>query len=672
MGKRQIKKIIHWAILALLLVSLSGLPSLARKVPPSLHQQPSTQIAQAMSSPGQGPTDPQEMEAFFDKFLAEQMPKAHAPGAAVSVVKDGNIFFSKGYGYANLEKKIPVVPDRTLFRVASLSKLFTETAVMQLYERGLLKLDENVNHYLKSFQVQNPFPQPQTVADLLTQTSGLNLRYIGIASPTAAQVPPLGKYLSEQLYPLILPPGKFYLYTDDDVALLGYLVQELSGVPFPKYIEQNLLQPLDMHRSSFLQPVPPALASELAQGYRYKNGSYQQAPFIDVNFPPAASLSTTATDMAHFMIAHLQLGRYHSSRILQEDTARLMHQQHFLNTKYPQLPGSAYSFHEWRQNNIRAIGHSGNLIGYTSILFIIPEQNLGFFFVYNSFGFTKNIQDQLFKAFIDHYYPAQPNPAPQPPANFQQQVNRFTGTYQNLGYPHPTPAKVSALTQQVTVSANKDGTLTVAHSPKLFGSETTRLVQVDQLLFRRVDQNEYSAFEQDNSGQIAYLYHPFGQRITAGYEKVSWFGTFYVQVALLAFFFLLFLSACIIWPLVYLVRRFRTRQSRPPVNLKQARLAALIAVVLCILNLAFIIGLALTVWLEPIQFLYGLPPAAVAFLCLPIVTTGMTLGLLFLTGIAWRNHYWSVWGRMYYTLVTLGAVAFIPFLLSWNLLGFLY
>ena len=273
------------------------------------------------------------------------------------------------------------VPDKTLFRVASLSKLFTETAIMQLYERGLLKLDDNVNHYLKSFQVQNPFPLPQTVADLLTQTSGLNLRYIGIASPSAAQVPPLGKYLAEQLYPLILPPGKFYLYTDDGIALSGYLVQELSGVPFPEYIEQNLLQPLDMRRSSFLQPLPPPLASELAQGYRYKNGSYQQLPFLDVNFPPAASLSTTATDMAHFMIAHLQLGHYHSSRVLQEDTARLMHQQHFNNTKYSQLPGSAYGFHEWRQNNIRAIGHSGNLHGYTSILFIIPEQNLGFFFV---------------------------------------------------------------------------------------------------------------------------------------------------------------------------------------------------------------------------------------------------------------------------------------------------
>jgi CubicO group peptidase (beta-lactamase class C family) len=98
----------------LLLVSLSGLPSLAKKVPPlSPDHQASTQIAQAVSSPRQGPTEQREMEAFFDIFLAEQMPKAHVPGTAVSVVKDGNIFFSKGYGYANLEKKIPVVPDLT-------------------------------------------------------------------------------------------------------------------------------------------------------------------------------------------------------------------------------------------------------------------------------------------------------------------------------------------------------------------------------------------------------------------------------------------------------------------------------------------------------------------------------------------------------------------------------
>jgi len=119
---------------------------------PILDSQPQ-QVTEPEKSASPSPTglglkEPQELEAFVDNFFNEQMSKTHVPGAVISVVKDGKLFFAKGYGYANLEKKIPVEADKTLFRVASLSKLFTATAAMQLYERGQLDLDADVNQYL--------------------------------------------------------------------------------------------------------------------------------------------------------------------------------------------------------------------------------------------------------------------------------------------------------------------------------------------------------------------------------------------------------------------------------------------------------------------------------------------------------------------------------------------
>lgn len=102
-------------------------------------------FAQELPTSPQGPTNPQELEAFLDDFFAKEMAKEHVPGAAVALVKDGKLFFSKGYGYADLDKKIPVVPDKTLFRVGSISKLFTTTAVLQLIEQGKLKCLRQIN-----------------------------------------------------------------------------------------------------------------------------------------------------------------------------------------------------------------------------------------------------------------------------------------------------------------------------------------------------------------------------------------------------------------------------------------------------------------------------------------------------------------------------------------------
>src|SRR5512139_4045166 len=96
---------------------------------------------------GQGPTDPAELEAFLDELLGSEMEEYHIAGAAVSVVKDGKLFFAKGYGYADVEKGIPVDPEETMFRVGSVGKLFTWTAVMQLVEQGKLDLDADINTY---------------------------------------------------------------------------------------------------------------------------------------------------------------------------------------------------------------------------------------------------------------------------------------------------------------------------------------------------------------------------------------------------------------------------------------------------------------------------------------------------------------------------------------------
>ncbi|WP_308410446.1 MULTISPECIES: serine hydrolase domain-containing protein [Fischerella] len=383
-----------------------------------------------------------------DKIINQEMSKSHVPGAVISVVKDGKLFFAKGYGYANVEKKIPVVADKTLFRLASISKLFTATAAMQLYERGKLDLNADVNQYLTHFQLENPYPEAVTPARMMTHTDGTTQRLIGIAAPTAAQMKPLVDYLPDHMPPIVWRPGKLYSYSNHSIVLLGYLVEKISGIPFIEYIDKYIFQPLSMRRSTFLQPPPPPLANDLAVGYQYQNGNFKPVPYLYLNIAPAAAMSATATDMAHFMIAHLQLGRYQNERILEAETARLMHETHF--TQHPKLPGTGYGFRERLENNIRAIGHLGNLRGYSSSLTLIPEQNIGIFVATNSFT---GVYGKILNQFFDHYFPVTKKPALVKPLTLTDaQLERFAGTYRDLEYPHHTLAKISAPFKHININ----------------------------------------------------------------------------------------------------------------------------------------------------------------------------------------------------------------------------
>jgi CubicO group peptidase (beta-lactamase class C family) len=138
------------------------------------------------TAPAGGLTDPAELEVFLDDLLARQLADNHIPGASVAVVKDGQLFFAKGYGYANLEQRTPLVAEQTLVRVGSIAKLFTWTAVLQLVEQGKLDLNADVNTYLADVTIPATYPAPITLAHLMTHTVGFEEQLLGLTVFSAA------------------------------------------------------------------------------------------------------------------------------------------------------------------------------------------------------------------------------------------------------------------------------------------------------------------------------------------------------------------------------------------------------------------------------------------------------------------------------------------------------
>ena len=304
----------------------------------------------------------EDIGAFLDGLLPAQLDREDIAGAVVSIVKDGQVIFARGYGYSDFAKKKPVSPETTLFRPGSVSKLFTWTAVMQQVEQGKLDLDTDVNTYI-DFKIPAKFPKPITLRNLLTHSPGFEESIKDLFVPPSTEVPPLSRYLPPHLPQRIYPPGITPAYSNYGTALAGYIVERASGKQFVTYIDEAIFKPLGMSYSTFQQPLPDRLKAHMSQGY--KLGSKDSYPFEIITAFPAGSLSSTGMDMANFMIAHLQNGRFGDQRILQEKTAELMHSRQL--ELDPEANAMCLGFYEESRNGLRIIGHGGELSIFTAI-----------------------------------------------------------------------------------------------------------------------------------------------------------------------------------------------------------------------------------------------------------------------------------------------------------------
>jgi CubicO group peptidase (beta-lactamase class C family) len=612
------------------------------------------------------------MEAFIDKLLKHEMDENHIAGAAVAVVKDGKLFFTKGYGYADLENKIPVDPEQTIFRIGSVGKTLTWTAVMQLVEQGKLDLDADINTYL-DFHIPDTYPQPITLKHLMTHTSGIEDRWLGSVTANANDLMPARQWLIDNFPGRVRPPGEAAGYSNYNAMLAGYIVARVSGEPYEQYIQKHIFNPLGMTHSTVQPQMPDDLRPFASKSYTYVDGVFQ--PFPDYLTQPAVLPSgfhqASVTDMARFMIARLEGGRYSDenipeARILKESTAQQM-----LSTLYtpdPRLRGTAYGLFDFSDNGQWTLGHTGYAPVMESQMLLLPDQHLGVFVVYNSLGARDGgLVDQHIgfqRAFFDHYYPAPEVTAIQPSADFAKRAGRFVGFYRDANSHSTTPEKAQYLFGALEIRAGGDGTLVV---PMGEGLEF-RFVEVEPLYFHQVD-GPYSMFFRENKkGNIAYMFTDIIPEW--GFRKLDWYETPGFNMNLALFCVLLFLS---VLP-VALIRFIRSRRRGGDGNpaSRGERVANWILLAISLLNLLFLTGIAL--WFRPMRpsELHGLSLTVEIVIGLAVLAAVLTAAALVYCVLAWKDNYWGVAYRVYYMLVTVAAVAFVWFLNYWNWLGWRY
>jgi len=492
--------LICWCLVAPL-IGQAQVPPGPTAAAPS-HAQQADIKTDATAPPVHHALEASDLESFFDGILPLQLERSDVAGASVLVMQNGDALLEKGYGYADLKTKKPVDPATTIFRLASISKLFTWISVMQLEEQGKLDLDVDVNRYL-DFQIRPGFGQPITLRNLMTHTGGFEEegRDVIFTDPKLAIT--LRKFLIRNQPERLFAPGTIPAYSNYGVGLAGYIVERVSGQPFEQYVEQHIFTPLKMFHSTFDQPPPPALHTFPSEGY---TGNTEKPPigFEIFNPVPAGGVSSTAADMGRFGQALLNGGELDGNRILKPETLKQMWTPQFRASD--QMPPICMGFYETWRNGLHWIGHAGDLVAFHSLFLLEPSRKLLLFISFNSAGGGEKARPEIIDMFTDRYFPG---PTSQSFITLpRKDLTAIEGVYQSTRRADSTKLKLPGLLSQRTASVDKDGVLHLEDVNDL-RNHPIKWKPIGKDLWQEIDGQRKVFAIRDQAGRVVRLAYDF-------------------------------------------------------------------------------------------------------------------------------------------------------------------
>lgn len=321
-----------------------------------------------------GPTRPYENVAkALERLIEHEMKDKELPGLSIALVDDQTIVWARGFGLANPSDKVPATAD-TVYRVGSISKLFTDIAVMQLADLGKLDLDAPVTQYLPGFKPGTRFNKPITLRHLMSHRSGL-VREPPVGNYFDTTSPPLAKMVeSLNKTDLVYAPEAKTKYSNAAVATVGYVLEKTQNEPVAKYLQRVLLEPLRMTRSAF-EPTD-AVRKDLARGLMWTyHGRTFDAPTFELGMIPAGCMYSTVNDLGRFVSALFAIRKSPNDPFLKDRTLQAMWKPQF--AKPGEKTGFGLGFHIEELDGLRRIGHDGAIYGFSAELGFLPDERLG-------------------------------------------------------------------------------------------------------------------------------------------------------------------------------------------------------------------------------------------------------------------------------------------------------
>lgn len=612
--------------------------------------------------PGGEALTQEDVDTWLDGFMPYALAEADIAGAVVVIVKDGAIVTQRGFGYADVEERTAVDPTRTLFRPGSVSKLVTWTAVMQQVGQGNIDLDADVNEYL-DFEIPDRDGEPVTMRQIMTHTAGFEEQVKNLIDhrPT----PPYDDLLKRWVPERIFAPGTTPAYSNYATSLAGYIVERVSGEPFDDYVENHIFEPLGMDHSTFRQPLPANLQPFMATGYQQASG--EPVPFEFVGPAPAGAMSSTGADMARFMIAHLNGGELNGERILEEETARLMHTSAL--TVIPPLDRMLLGFFETDINGRDVIAHLGDTGAFHTSLHLFLDEETGLYASFNSGGeqgAVNGVRINLFERFADRYFPGEAEVGRVPEEEARRHAQMLAGNWVASRRADSTFLNITQLIGQTTVSVGPDGELKLPPGLGLTGYPAD-WVEVEPFVWHdRNSHQRLAAVVED--GKVKRFSLSLLSAFTV-FERPPWYKNAALLLPLAQIAAGILLLTALFWPIRWFVRRHYGARfpltGRELLGYRLSRAAS------------WLILLVLVGWGVVISMLFSdLTNLAGAFDAI-IVTLQILSFVVFLGGLGVFCWYaWQVWigkrrwsGKVWSILLVLAGIVIVWISFAFHLLS---
>ena len=607
----------------------------------------------------QSPSDPtaddeimeltsENLENFLDEFVPAEMEEAHVPGLVITVVSGDEVLLSKGYGYANIQHKIPMTPYANV-RAGSVSKSVLATGVIKLVEQGVLDLNAPVSDYITDLELADEFGPAATIGQLLTHMSGYPDTLVESHSPDLAGYDPLGEVLRTDLVPRAFAPGTVSAYSDWNFSLLGYAIEKATGSPYEIVLADLLFAPLGMENTTYLQPLPEAIYQDLATGYGwdYSKNQYYIVPHDFVRMSPGIALVTNGNDMGIYLRMLLNEGGFNGKQILDDQSLSLLLERQGGAHEYSR--GWSYGFIENTISGRRVLYKDGNGMGFSNRVVLMPDQDLGIFISINHRNLgegmwltraagmaTRTLPSAIFEKFVPE---TEVKSLELQPPYSDIDLDQFTGHYQKAGVSRDDFFKLEGMLDNVDVKTADGGNLKI-------GSSVYQ--PVAPLVFQHLENPDFHIiFAENQENEVEFL--TFGG--TGSYQKVPWYQARNFQIGLLVVITLISIVMVIAWPF--------TRQGH------------WMGWVVGLFNLAFIAGVAWifnSQFVDLLDFFKTIPLWLDILFIVPWMIGISAISLPFFLVQMWKAADVSWYGRIQYLLMT--ASAFTIFWLAnlWNLI----
>ena len=464
------------------------MPDASRAEPPRARRSRALLILlAACSAPAHAAPSTAAVAGAVDPIIRRAIAEEGIPGAAFVFVHDDRILYAQGYGMADREKRIAVDVERTVWPIASVTKLFTGVAALQLVDSGDLALEQDVNRHLRRISVPSQGYPPITLAELLSHTSGLDELPGRQFDPDKGQRPSLAEFLKERLV-RYRAPGLYTAYSSYGIALAGVAIEDASGISYEQFVQRRILEPCGMKSARIMQRRGDEQG--VATPYQMEDERAKPMPYEWYVTAPTSSLVASATDMARFAMLHLADGRCGDKQVLSERLARSMRTQHA--TIHPALPGWGLAFQLDVENGVELAEHGGDIGGFSALFTLIPQDRSAFFIVNHGEG--NDLRFRVKSALLDALYPHPARMVPKPVPASTSKLEEYAGRYRSSLACHT--CRDVGPGQDFELSVRADGVL------ELWGRQW---VPLERDLFVRTDGERLLGFARDASGGVAVV-----------------------------------------------------------------------------------------------------------------------------------------------------------------------